>query len=76
MAAGAMKPEVYVGVSGWTRVAAPVGVPDTYNNYCQLLPGAGPAADNSHVVEILTTLVDSTRIARFATGPVDPSMQA
>lgn len=59
------------GGGAWTRIVAPVSVPDAYDNYCpNYSPALAPTADNAHVVEISTMPTDAGCIARFATGQV------
>lgn len=59
------------GGGAWTRIVAPVSVPDAYDNYCpNYSPALAPTADNAHVVEISTMPTHAGCIARFATGQV------
>lgn len=57
------------GSGAWTRAAAPVSVPDAYDNYCPNYSSALlPTADQSGVLEIATDYVGTECDAFFATG--------
>ncbi|MGA8116597.1 MAG: sialidase family protein [Actinocatenispora sp.] len=57
------------GAGAWTRIIAPVSVPNAYDNYCpNYSPALAPTADQRHVVEISTMYVGTTCEAFFGTG--------
>ncbi|WP_052595851.1 sialidase family protein [Luteipulveratus mongoliensis] len=59
------------GSGAWTRIWAPVEVPEAYDNPCPNYSSAlVPTADQAHVLEISTMWAGPTCIARSATGRV------
>ena len=60
------------GSGPWSTLAAPVSVPDAYNNYCPNYSSALlPSTDGAEVLEFADDYVEGVCTMYFASGPTD-----